>query len=118
MAVLELLRVAAYPLVVVLVSGAQVVHDLAKQPEPLAVQAALLALQALRLLPEGCLGKAAAVAEVVMLTLAVLAAQEAEVVAAVAVVQHAVHTRPAMVVSVVLAGHWYWSFDHAAICRC
>jgi hypothetical protein len=98
MAVLELLRVVAYPLVVVLLPGAQVVHDLAKQPEPLAARPALQALQVLHLLLAGYSVKAAAVAVAVLLALAVQAAQEAVALAVVAVAQHAVHTRQVLVV--------------------
>ena len=79
---------------------------------------ALLELQALRLLRVGCLGKAAVVAAVVLLARAVLAVLAVVALAAVAVVLHAVHTPLALVVSAVLAGHWYWSIDYAAICRC
>jgi len=121
MAVLELLRVVASLLAMLLLLAVPVAHDSERHPEPLAVQAvcpALLVPQALHLLQVGCLGKAAAVAVVVPLALAVLAVLEVAALVAVAVVQHAVHTPLALVVSVVMAGHWYWSFDHAAICRC
>ena len=84
----------------------------------MAVRPVLMALQVLHLLRAGCLDKAGVVAVVVLLALGVLAAQEVAALAVVAVAQHAVHTPPALVVSVVQAGHWYWSFDHAAICRC
>ena len=51
------------------------------------------------------------------LVLVVLAAQVvAALVVGVARVV-AAHTQPAMVALVEMAGHWYWSFDHAAICR-
>ena len=53
--------------------------------------------QVLRLLLAGCLGKAAAVAVVVLLALAVQAVQEAVALAAAVVVPHAVHTRPVLV---------------------
>ena len=49
---------------------------------------------------------------------AVRAVLEVAALAAAVVAQHAVHTRPALVVLAVMAGHWYWSFDYAAICRC
>jgi hypothetical protein len=74
--------------------------------------------QVRHLLQAGCLGKAAAGAVVVTLALAVQAAQEAEALVVAAVAQHAVHTPLALVVSVAMAGHWFWSFDHAAICSC
>ena len=121
MAEWELLLVAASPLVVVLFPGAQAARDLARQPELLAVQAAcqaLLELQELRLLPEGCLGKAAVVAALVLPALAVLVVLEVAALVAAAVAQHAVHTPLALVVLAAMAGHWYWSIDYAAICRC
>lgn len=120
MAVLELLLVAVSHPAMLLLLAAQVARASARQPEPLAVQVvhlALLALQVLHLLLVDYSGKAVEVVVVVPLALAVLAELEVVALAAVAVVQHAVRTRPALVVSVVLAGHWYWSFDHAAI-RC
>ena len=121
MVVLALLRVAVFPLQTLLLLVVQVVHDLAKQPEPLAAVAArpaLLALQALHLLLAGCLGKAAVVAVVVLLALAVQAVLEVAALVAVAVAQHAARMLLALVVWAVLAGHWFWSIDHAAICRC
>jgi len=60
----------------------------------------------------------AAVVVVTHLAQAAQAARAGVALAAVAVVQHAVHTPQVLVVSVVMAGHWYWSFDYAAICRC
>ena len=68
-----------------------------RQPEPLAVQPALLALRAQRLLLVDYLGKAAAVVAVVTLALAVQVVQEVEALVAAAVVQHAVHTLLALV---------------------
>jgi len=88
MVVLALLRVEVFPLQTPLLLVVQAARDLARQPEPLAVQAAcpaLLALRALPLLRAGCLGKAAAVVVVVMPALAVLAVLE--VAALVAVVE-------------------------------
>ena len=79
----------------------QVVHDLARQPEPLAVQAAcqvLLALPVLTPLLEDCSGKVVVVAAVVLLARAVQAVLEAVALVAVAVVQHAVHMPLAPVV--------------------
>lgn len=98
-----------------------VARDLARQPEHLAAVAgrpALLELQALRLLPVGCLGKVVAVAAVAPLVLAVRAVLAVVALAVAAVAQHAVHTPLALAVSVAMAGHWFWSFDYAAICRC
>lgn len=94
-------QVAASLLWVVLFTGAQVARALARQPEPLAVQAArpaLLALRALPLLRAGCLGKAAVVAVVVTLALAVQAVLAVAALVAAVVVQHAVHTPLALVV--------------------
>jgi len=121
MAVLELLRVEVFPLQTPLLLVVQAARDLARQLEHLAVQAAhpaLLALPVLLLLLEACSAKVAVAAVVVLLALAVLAVLAVAALAAVAVVLRAVHTPLALVVSVVLAGHWYWSFDYAAICRC
>lgn len=50
--------------------------------------------------------------------LAVREVLEAVALAAVAVVQHAVHTPLALVVLAAMAGHWYWSFDYGSLCRC
>lgn len=100
MVVLELVRVAVFPLQTLLLLAVQAGRVLARQPEPLAVQAAhpaLLALRALPLLQAGCLGEVEAVAVVVTLALAVQAAQEAVALAVVAVAQHAVHTQQALV---------------------
>ena len=78
----------------------QAAHASGRHPEPLAVQAAcpaLLELQALRLLPVGCLAKVAVVAGLAMAALAVQAVLEAVALAAAVVAQHAVHTPQAMV---------------------
>ena len=69
-------------------------------------------------LPVACSAKAVAVVA------EVLREQEVRVVqAVVALVVEvaelaAAHTPQEQAVLVVMAGHWYWSFDHAAICRC
>jgi len=121
MVVLALLRVEVFPLQTLLLLAVLAAHDLARHPEPLAVQAAhpaLLALRALRLLPVGYSVKVEVVAVVVPLALAVLAVLEVAALVAVAVVLAVALTQQALVVSVVQAGHWYWSFDYAAICRC
>ena len=94
---------------------------MAKQPEPLAAVAAcpaLLEMQALRLLRVGCLGKAEAVVGLALLALAVRAALEAVALEVVAVVLAVALTQQALVVLAAMAGHWYWSIDYAAICRC
>ena len=101
MAVLELLRVVASLLAMLLLLAVPVAHDSERHPEPLAAVAAcpaLLELRALPLLRAGCLGKAAAVAAVVLLALEVLEVPEAVVLVAAAVAQHAVHTPLALVV--------------------
>lgn len=121
MVVLELVRVAVFPLQTLLLLAVQAGRVLARQPEPLAVQAAhpaLLALRALPLLLAGCLGKAVVVAGLAMAALAVQAVLVVVALAVVGVAQHAVHTPLAPVVSAAMAGHWYWSIDYAAICRC
>ena len=79
---------------------------------------ALLALLVLHLLLAGYLGKVEAAAVVVPLALAVRAVLEVAALAAAVVAQHAVHTLLARAVQAAMAGHWYWSFDYAAICRC
>ena len=86
----------------------QAAHVLARQQEPLAVQAArpaLLVLRALRLLLADCSAKVVVVAAVVMQAQAAQAAQAVVVLVEAAVVQHAVHTLLALVVSAVMAGH-------------
>jgi len=121
MAVLELLRVAECLSPMLLLLAVPVAHASARQPEPLAVQVvhlALLALRALPLLRAGCLGKAEAGAVVVPLALAVLAVLEVAALVAVAVVLAVALTQQALVVSVVQAGHWYWSSDYGSLCRC
>lgn len=100
MAELELLQVEVFPLQTLLLLAVPVASALARQPEPLAVQAAcpaLLELQALRLLRVGCLGKAAVVAAVVLLARAVQAVLAVVALVAVAVALVALHTRPALV---------------------
>ena len=96
-------------------------HALWKQrARHLAVAASpvLLVLLALPLLPVVCSAKA--VAEVAAELVVLVARAVLEAVALVAVVARvaAAHTPQEQAVLVVMAGHWYWSFDHAAICRC
>jgi len=121
MVVLELVRVAASLAVILLATAPLVDRDLVRQPEPLAAQAArpaLLALRALPLLLVDCSGKAVEVVVVVTLALEVLEVPEAVVLAAGVAVLAVAHTPLALVVLAAMAGHWYWSFDYAAICRC
>ena len=78
----------------------QVVHDLEKQPEPLAALAAcpaLLALPVLLLLLVDCSGKVEVVAAVVLLAPGVLVVLAVAALVVAAVAQHAVLTRPALV---------------------
>ena len=108
MVVLALLRVAVFPLQTLLLLVVQVVHDLARQPEPLAVQAARPGQPeplVLHLLPVGCLGKAAAAVAVVLLALGVQVVRAVVALVVAAVVQHAVHMPQALAVSAVMAGH-------------
>ena len=77
----------------------QVVHDLARQPEPLAalaVRPALRALLALRLLLGACLDKVEAVAAVVLLARAVPGVLAVVALVVAVVVLHAVHTQPVL----------------------
>ena len=83
-----------------------------------AVRPALLALLVPHPLPVGCLGKVAVAVVQVMQALAVLAVLVVAALVVAAVVQHAVHMPQALAVSAVMAGHWWWSIDNAAICRC
>ena len=97
---MALLVAAVFPLQTLLLLVVQAARALAKQPEPLAVQAARPALRALlvlRLLLGACLDKVEAAVAVVMLALAVLAVLEVVALVAVAAVQHAVHTPLALV---------------------
>ena len=121
MAVLELRLVAASTLVAVLLPGARVAHVSGRPLAQLTAQAVcpvLLELPVLHLLRAGCLGKVAAAvaAELGALAVPVVLAVVALVVEAVELV--ALHTLLAPVVSAVMAGHWWWSIDNAAICRC
>ena len=98
MAVLGLLRVAVFPLQTLLLLVVQVVHDLARQPEPLAVQAVCPVLPVLTPLLEDCSGKVVVVAAVVLLARAVQAVLEAVALVAAVAVLRAVHTLLAPVV--------------------
>jgi len=75
-------------------------------------------LPVLLLLLEACSAKAAAVVAVEMVELGVLVVLAVAALAAVAVVLAVALTQQALVVSVVMAGHWYWSFDYGSLCRC
>ena len=91
---------------------------MARPLELLEVPPVLLAQRVPHPLPAGCLGKVAAAVAAELGARAVLAVLEVVALVAAVAVLHAVRTLLALVVSVVLAGHWYWSFDYAAICRC
>jgi hypothetical protein len=77
-----------------------------------------LARLALLLLRVVCSDRAAVAVVVAPVALAVLAVQEVEALAAAVAVLAAAHTQQVLAGLVVLAGLWYWSFDHAAICSC
>ncbi len=78
-----------------------------------------LGLQVLRPLQADCSVKAAAVVvEAQQVVRAVLAVLEVVALAVVVARVAAAHTQQVLVVLVGVVGLWYWSFDHAAICRC
>ena len=79
-------------------------------PEP-------LALLVLPLLLVDCSVKAVVVVVVALVAPVVQVVQVVAAQAAVAARVAAAHTQQVLVVSVVLAGHWFWSFDHEALCR-
>ena len=93
--------VEVFPLQTLLMLVGQAARALARQLEPLAVQAACPALRALlvlRLLLADCSAKVAAAVAVVLLAQAAQAVRAVAALAAVAVVQHAVHTQPVLAV--------------------
>ena len=119
--VLALLRVAVLVLATWPTAVAQVAHVSGRLLAQLTAQAVcpvLLELPVLHLLPVGCLGKVAAAVAVVLLALGVQVVRAVVALVVAAVVQHAVHMPQALAVSAVMAGHWWWSIDNAAICRC
>ena len=71
----------------------------------------------LPLLLAACSVKVAVAVLAVLLALVARAVLEAVAQAAVVAVVVAAHTRPAMVALVEMAGHWYWSSEHEALCR-
>ena len=97
---------------------AQAARALARQPEPLAALAVRPALLVPHPLPVGCLGKVAVAVVHIMQAQAPQAVLAVVALVVAAVVQHAVHMPQALAVSAVMAGHWWWSIDNAAICRC
>ena len=72
----------------------------------------------LPLLLVDCSGRAEALVVVARVAPVVQVVQVVVVQVAVVARVAAAHTQQVLVVSVVLAGHWFWSFDHAAICSC
>ena len=71
----------------------------------------------LPLLLVDCSGRAEALVVVALMATVVQVVLEARALVAVVARVAAAHTRPAMVALAVMAGHWFWSFDHAALCR-
>lgn len=69
------------------------------------------------LLLADCSGRVAGAVVVARVALVVLAVQvvAAQVVGVARVA--AAHTQQVLAALAAMAGHWYWSFDHAAICR-
>jgi hypothetical protein len=65
-----------------------------------------------------CSDRAAAVVGEALLAQAVPGVQAVAAQVAVAARVAAAHTQQVLAGLVVLAGLWYWSFDHAAICSC
>ena len=93
--------VEVFPLQTLLMLVGQAARALARQLEPLAVQAArpeLLELPVLRLLLADYSVRVEAAAAVVLLARAVRAVLEVAALVVVAVAQHAVHTQPVLVV--------------------
>ena len=96
----------------------QVAHDLARHQELLAARQVQQVLQEQRQQLEDCSGRVEAAAVAVLLARAVRAVLEVAALVVAAVAQHAVHTPLALVVSAVMAGHWWWSSDYGSLCRC
>jgi hypothetical protein len=80
-------------------------------PEPLARLAPLL-------LPADCSVKVVAVVAAGLLVQVVQAVQVDAAQGAVVARVAAAHTQQVLVALAAVAGHWFWSFDHAAICSC
>ena len=71
----------------------------------------------LPLLLVDCSGRAEALVVVALVAPVVQAVRAVAAQAAVAARVAAAHTQQVLVGLAAMAGHWYWSFDHAAICR-
>ena len=80
-------------------------------PEPLARLVPLLLLA-------DCSVKAAVVVVEALRALVVRAVQVVVALAAVVARVAAAHTELVLVVSVGMAGHWYWSSEHETVCSC
>lgn len=83
-------------------------------------QAALpesLVLLALLLLLADCSVKAAGAVVEALRALVVQAVRAVVALVAVAARVAAAHTQPALAALVAMAGHWYWSSEHEALCR-
>ncbi len=76
------------------------------------------ARQVLRPLQEACSAKVVAAVGEALLVLVARAVLEAVALAVVVARVAAAHTQQVLAELVAMVGHWYWSFDHAAICRC
>ena len=72
----------------------------------------------LPLLLVDCSGRAEALVVVARVAPVVRAVRAVVVQAAVAARVAAAHTQQVLVALAAMAGHWYWSFDHAALCCC
>ena len=70
------------------------------------------------LLPVACSDKAAAVVVEAQQALVALVVQAVVALVVAVAVLAAAHTQQVLAGLVALAGHWYWSFDHAALCSC
>ena len=77
-----------------------------------------LVLLVLLLLLADCSVKAAVAVVEARVALVVQVVLEAVALVAVAVLVAAPHTQQVLAGLVAMDGHWYWSFDHAAICCC
>lgn len=88
------------------------------QPLERAVLPEHLALLALLLLRVVCSDRAAAVVAEAQAGLVAQVVLEVEALAEAAVQAVAARTQQVLAGLVAMAGLWYWSFDHAAICSC
>ncbi len=89
----------------------------AQRQERVALPEPLARLVPLRLLAD-CSVKAAGAVVVALVAPVVRAVRAVAAQAAVVARVAAAHTQQVLAALVEMAGHWYWSFDHAAICCC